>query len=74
MRGPLTNLFSIGPLKVEVFVPRPKCCTQLRRTGQLPVLTSGVARICRRPRTFKTELAKANNIPIIFMTGHGDIP
>jgi FixJ family two-component response regulator len=74
MRRALTNLFQSVGLKVEVFNSAPEMLQSkladvascLVLDIRLPVL-SGL--------DFQTELAKANfHIPIIFMTGHGDIP
>jgi FixJ family two-component response regulator len=70
----LTNLFQSVGLQVEVFgsafeflqSPLSDIASCLVLDIRLPGL-SGL--------DFQTELAKANiNIPIIFMTGHGDIP
>src|SRR4030081_3873273 len=74
MRRALTNLFQSVGLKVEVFGSAPK----LLRT-KLPDVASCLVLDVRLPGLsgldFQTELAKANiHIPIIFMTGHGDIP
>jgi FixJ family two-component response regulator len=61
-------------LRVEVFGSAP----ELLET-KLPDVASCLVLDVRLPRLsgldFQTELAKANiHIPIIFMTGHGDIP
>jgi len=74
MRRALTNLFQSVGLKVEVFGSAPE---MLR--SKLPDVASCLVLDIRLPGLsgldFQTELAKANiNIPIIFMTGHGDIP
>jgi FixJ family two-component response regulator len=74
MRRALTNLFQSVGLGVQVFGSAPEMLQSkladvascLVLDIRLPVL-SGL--------DFQTELAKANiHIPIIFMTGHGDIP
>ena len=74
MRRALTNLFQSVGLKVEVFGSAPE---MLR--SKLPDVASCLVLDIRLPGLsgldFQTELAKANiHIPIIFMTGHGDIP
>jgi len=74
MRRALTNLFQSVGLKVEVFGSAPE---MLR--SKLPDVASCLVLDIRLPGVsgldFQTELAKANiHIPIIFMTGHGDIP
>jgi FixJ family two-component response regulator len=74
MRRALTNLFQSVGLKVEVFGSAPE---MLR--SKLPDAASCLVLDIRLPGLsgldFQTELAKANiHIPIIFMTGHGDIP
>lgn len=74
MRRALSNLFQSVGLEVELFgsasemlksqLPDVPCCLVL--DVRLPGL-SGL--------DFQTELAQANiQIPVIFMTGHGDIP
>jgi len=74
IRRALSNLFQSVGLEVELFgsasemlqskIPDVACCLVL--DVRLPGL-SGL--------DFQTELAKANiHIPIIFMSGHGDIP
>ena len=74
MRHSLSSLFRSIGLKVEVFdsatdflkVGRPEVASCLVLDVRLPGL-SGL--------DFQTELAKANiRIPIVFITGHGDIP
>jgi FixJ family two-component response regulator len=74
MRNALTNLFRSVGLRVEVFgsaaellqSQRPDVAGCLVLDVRLPGL-SGL--------DFQSDLAKANiRIPIIFMTGHGDIP
>src|SRR5215469_16450537 len=74
MRASLSSLFRSVGLKVEVFdsaadflkFGRPDAASCLVLDVRLPGL-SGL--------DFQAELAKANiRIPIIFMTGHGDIP
>jgi FixJ family two-component response regulator len=74
MRRALTNLFQSVGLKVEVFGSAPEMLH-----GKLPDFASCLVLDIRLPGLsgldFQTELAKANiHIPIIFMTGHGDIP
>ena len=74
MRRGLTNLFQSVGLQVEAFGSAPE---MLQR--QLPDVASCLVLDIRLPGLsgldFQTELAKANiRIPIIFMTGHGDIP
>jgi FixJ family two-component response regulator len=74
LRHSLSSLFRSIGLKVEVFdsatdflkVGRPEVASCLVLDVRLPGL-SGL--------DFQTELAKANiRIPIVFITGHGDIP
>jgi FixJ family two-component response regulator len=74
MRRALTNLFQSVGLRVEVFGSAP----EMLRSG-LPDVPSCLVLDIRLPGLsgldFQTELAKASiHIPIIFMTGHGDIP
>jgi FixJ family two-component response regulator len=74
MRRALANLFQSVGLKVEVFGSAPE---MLR--SKLPDVASCLVLDIRLPGSsgldFQTELAKASiQIPIIFMTGHGDIP
>jgi FixJ family two-component response regulator len=74
MRRALTNLFKSVGLEVQVFGSAPE---MLR--SKLPDVASCLVLDIRLPGVsgldFQTELAKANiHIPIIFMTGHGDIP
>jgi FixJ family two-component response regulator len=74
MRRALTNLFQSVGLKVEVFGSAPEMLH-----GRLADVASCLVLDIRLPGLsgldFQTELAKANvHIPIIFMTGHGDIP
>jgi len=74
MRRALTNLFESIGLKVEVFASAPEMLD-----SKLPDVASCLVLDIRLPGLsgldFQTELAKANiHIPIIFMTGHGDIP
>jgi FixJ family two-component response regulator len=70
----LTNLFQSVNLRVEVF----GSALELLHSS-LPDVASCLVLDIRLPGLsgldFQTELAKANiHIPIIFMTGHGDIP
>jgi FixJ family two-component response regulator len=74
MRRALSNLFQSVGLEVEVF----GSASEMLRAG-LPDVASCLVLDVRLPGLsgldFQTELAKANiHIPIIFMTGHGDIP
>jgi FixJ family two-component response regulator len=74
MRRALTNLFQSVGLRVEVFGSAP----EMLQT-KLPDVASCLVLDIRLPGLsgldFQAELAKANiHIPIIFMTGHGDIP
>jgi FixJ family two-component response regulator len=74
MRNSLSRLFQSLGLQVKIFAsaneflksPRPDAPSCLVLDVRLPGL-SGL--------DFQSELAKANiDIPIVFMTGHGDIP
>jgi FixJ family two-component response regulator len=74
VRRALTNLFESIGLKVEAFASAPEMLD-----SKLPDVASCLVLDIRLPGLsgldFQTELAKANiHIPIIFMTGHGDIP
>ena len=74
MRGALANLFRSVGLRVEVFGSAPELLQ-----SKLPDVPSCLVLDIRLPGLsgldFQTELTKANiHIPIIFMTGHGDIP
>jgi FixJ family two-component response regulator len=74
MRRALTNLFQSVGLRVEVFGSAPELVQ-----SKLPDVAGCLVLDIRLPGVsgldFQTELAKANiHIPIIFMTGHGDIP
>jgi FixJ family two-component response regulator len=74
MRRALANLFQSVGLKVEVFGSAPELLQ-----SKIPDVASCLVLDIRLPGSsgldFQTELAKANiHIPIIFMTGHGDIP
>jgi FixJ family two-component response regulator len=74
MRRALTNLFQSVGLAVEVF---GSASDMLQ--AKLPDVASCLVLDIRLPGLsgldFQTELAKANiQIPIIFMTGHGDVP
>jgi FixJ family two-component response regulator len=74
MRNALTNLFRSVGLRAEVF----GSTSELLR-GELPDIPSCLVLDIRLPGQsgldFQTELAKANiHMPIIFVTGHGDIP
>ena len=74
MRDALKNLFLSVGLRVEVFGSAP----ELLRSS-LPNVASCLVLDIRLPGVtgldFQAELAEAGiHIPIIFMTGHGDIP
>src|ERR1700741_2345223 len=70
----LSNLFQSVGLQVEVFGAASEMLQ-----SKLPDVASCLVLDVRLPGLsgldFQTELAKANiNIPIVFLTGHGDIP
>jgi FixJ family two-component response regulator len=74
MRRALTNLLESVGLKVEVYGSASEMLV-----SKLPEVPSCLVLDIRLPGVsgldFQTELARANiRIPIIFMTGHGDIP
>jgi FixJ family two-component response regulator len=74
MRRALTNLFESVGLTVEVFGSASEMLQ-----SKLPDVASCLVLDVRLPGLsgldFQVELPKANiHIPIIFMTGHGDIP
>jgi FixJ family two-component response regulator len=74
MRRALSNLFQSVGLAVQVFGSAAEMLQ-----GKLPDVASCLVLDIRLPGQsgldFQAELAKANfHIPIIFMTGHGDIP
>jgi FixJ family two-component response regulator len=74
MRRALNNLFQSVGLKVQVFGSAAEMLQ-----SKLPDVASCLVLDVRLPGLsgldFQTELAKANIlVPIIFMTGHGDIP
>jgi FixJ family two-component response regulator len=74
MRRALTNLFRSVGLRAEVFGSAREWLE-----SELPEVASCLVLDIRLPGPsgldFQAELAKANiQIPIIFMTGHGDIP
>ena len=74
MRRALTNLFQSVGLEVQVF----GSASEMLR-NKLPDVASCLVLDIRLPGLsgldFQTELTRANiHIPIIFMTGHGDIP
>jgi FixJ family two-component response regulator len=74
MRRALTNLFESVGLKVQVFSSASEMLQ-----SKLPGVSSCLVLDVRLPGLsgldFQTELSEANiHIPIIFMTGHGDIP
>src|ERR1700687_2922103 len=74
MRRALSNLFQSVGLEVELFGSAPGMLQ-----SKLPDVASCLVLDVRLPGLsgldFQNELAKANiHIPIIFMSGHGDIP
>jgi FixJ family two-component response regulator len=74
MQRALGNLFQSVGLEVEVFGSAPEMLK-----SKLPDVASCLVLDVRLPGLsgldFQAELARANiHIPIIFMTGHGDIP
>jgi FixJ family two-component response regulator len=74
VRRALTNLFQSVGLKVEVFASASEMLH-----SEIPDVASCLVLDIRLPGLsgldFQAELVKANiHIPIIFMTGHGDIP
>src|SRR5271157_1896002 len=74
MRESLTSLFQSIGLRVKVFGSAPELLQ-----SKLPDAPSCLVLDIRLPGIsgldFQAELAQANiHIPIIFMTGHGDIP
>jgi FixJ family two-component response regulator len=74
LRNALTNLFRSVGLRAEVFASAP----ELLRS-KLPEVPSCLVLDIRLPGQsgldFQAELAKAGiHIPIVFITGHGDIP
>jgi FixJ family two-component response regulator len=74
IRRALTNLFQSVGLDVVAFGSAPEMLQ-----SKLPNVASCLVLDIRLPGLsgldFQTELAKANiHIPIVFMTGHGDIP
>jgi FixJ family two-component response regulator len=74
MRSALTNLFRSVNMRVEVF----GSAAELLKS-KLPDVASCLVLDIRLPGVsgldFQADLAKADiRIPIVFMTGHGDIP
>jgi FixJ family two-component response regulator len=74
LRNALSNLFRSVGLRAEVFGSSPEFLQ-----SKLPDVPSCLVLDIRLPGPsgldFQAELAKANiHIPIIFITGHGDIP
>ena len=74
MRRALTNLFQSVGLEVEAFGSAPEMLQ-----GKLPDVASCLVLDIRLPGLsgldLQTELARVNiHIPIVFITGHGDIP
>jgi FixJ family two-component response regulator len=73
IRRALTNLLQSVGLAVEVFGSASEM--QSRRPDVASCLVLDIRLPGLSGLDFQTELAKANiHIPIIFMTGHGDIP
>ena len=74
MRRALSNLFQSVGLEVELFGSASEMLqTKLRDVPSCLVLDVRLPGLSGLD--FQTELARANiHIPIIFMTGHGDIP
>src|SRR5882757_7173766 len=74
MRRALTNLFQSVGLKGEVFGSAPEMLhSKLPDVASCPVLDIRLPGLSGLD--LQTELAKANiHIPVIFITGHGDIP
>jgi FixJ family two-component response regulator len=74
MRRGLSNLFQSVGLQVEVFGSASEMLkSKLRDVASCLVLDVRLPGLSGLD--FQTELARANiHIPIIFMTGHGDIP
>ncbi|SFJ77490.1 response regulator transcription factor [Bradyrhizobium sp. Gha] len=74
MREGLSSLFQSVGLQVEAFASAPEFLA-----GERPDVASCLVLDVRLPGPsgldFQAELARANvQIPIVFMTGHGDIP
>src|ERR1700674_2101648 len=74
VRRALTNLFQSVGLEVEAFGSAPEMLQ-----GKLPDVASCLVLDIRLPGLsgldLQTELARGNiRIPIVFITGHGDIP
>jgi FixJ family two-component response regulator len=74
VRGGLTNLFESVGLQVEAFATTTEFLTSLRNDAPqclvLDVRLQGLSGL-----DFQTQLRVANiNIPIVFITGHADIP
>src|ERR1700694_3001614 len=74
MRSALTNLFRSVHIRVEVFGSAAELLQ-----SKLPDVASCLVLDIRLPGVsgldFQADLAKADiRIPIVFMTGHGDIP
>jgi len=74
MRDALSNLFRSVGMRVELFASSAEFLTRPAPDAEsclvLDVRLPGVSGL-----DFQGQLAKAgNNIPIIFMTGHGDVP
>ena len=74
VRGGITNLFESVGLQVEAFATTTEFLTSLRNDAPqclvLDVRLQGLSGL-----DFQTQLRVANiNIPIVFITGHADIP
>ena len=74
VRGALDSLFRSVGLRVQLFATAAELLS-----AKLPDVESCLVLDVRLPGVsgldFQTQLAReSNNIPIIFMTGHGDIP
>jgi FixJ family two-component response regulator len=74
MREALSNLFASIGLEVEVFGSASEML-QSKRPDVASCLVLDIRLPGMSGLDFQSELAKANiHIPVIFMTGHGDIP
>jgi FixJ family two-component response regulator len=74
VRNALGNLFRSVGLRVQLFGSAPELL-QSKRTATASCLVLDIRLPGVSGLDFQSELAKANiHVPIIFMTGHGDIP
>ena len=74
VRGGLANLFESVGLQVEAFATTTEFLASLR-TDEPQCLVLDVRLQGLSGLDFQSQLREANiNIPIIFITGHGDIP